>query len=213
MDEIAREEVCDCFIVLSLWNAEHRPRTNMNAKLLCKVLPAIALLLSVQLALCAKFEARVVKVIDGDTVEVMDAARHRARVRLAGCDAPEKGQPYGSQSTRHLRSLVYRKTVTVDWYKKDDYHRLVGNVWVASSEACLDAEAACERNIDVGLAQIDAGMAWYYRHYEHEQSVAQRTRYAHAEDDARRKQLGLWTARQKAIPPWDWRHSARSPLR
>jgi len=170
-------------------------------------------MLSAQLAVCGEFEARVVKVIDGDTVEVMDAGRHRARVRLAGCDAPEKGQPYGSQSTRHLRSLVYRKSVTVKWYKKDDYHRLIGNVRVASPDACLDAGVTCERNIDVALAQIAAGMAWHYRHYEHEQSVAQRERYAHAEDEARRKRLGLWGARRKAIPPWTWRHSARSPTR
>ena len=154
-------------------------------------------------------EGRVVKVVDGDTVEVLDAQRRRFRVRLSWSDAPEKGQPYGSNSTHSLRALVFRKPVSVDWYKRDDYDRLIGQLWVAPVETCPSASASCERTLDVALAQIEAGMAWHYRRYAHEQTEEQRERYAYAEEQARGQLAGLWSARRKAIPPWVWRHSAQ----
>ena len=39
------------------------------------------------------FEGRVVKVFDGDTIEVL-VGDERRRIRLAGIDAPERGQPW-----------------------------------------------------------------------------------------------------------------------
>jgi endonuclease YncB( thermonuclease family) len=161
-----------------------------------------------QVARAETLAGRVVKVIDGDTVEVIDLHRQRFRVRLSWSDAPEKGQPHGSLSTRSLRALVYRKPVTVDWYKKDEYHRLIGQLWVAPGDSCPSAAATCTHTLDVALAQIEAGMAWHYRHYAHEQTAEQRTHYARAEEQARERRAGLWGARVKAIAPWVWRHSA-----
>lgn len=37
------------------------------------------------------FDARVVAVVDGDTIEVL-AGRERRKIRLAGIDTPERGQ-------------------------------------------------------------------------------------------------------------------------
>lgn len=37
----------------------------------------------------------VIGVADGDTITVLDDARTQHKVRLAGIDAPEKGQPFG----------------------------------------------------------------------------------------------------------------------
>ncbi|MSQ60057.1 MAG: nuclease [Betaproteobacteria bacterium] len=152
-------------------------------------------------------EGRVVKVIDGDTVEVTDSNRRRFRVRLSWSDAPEKAQPHGINATRNLRALVYRKPVSVDWYKKDEYRRLIGQLWVAPANTCPNASATCKRTLDAALAQISAGMGWHYRHYAHEQTVEDRERYAQAEEQARGRHAGLWGARRKPIPPWEWRHS------
>ena len=44
------------------------------------------------------FPGKVVSIIDGDTVVVLDSAHKQHRIRLAGIDAPEKGMPYEQRS-------------------------------------------------------------------------------------------------------------------
>jgi len=65
--------------------------------------------------------SRVVRVSDGDAVSIADAERKRYRVRLAGIDAPNRGQAYGRVSKQHLVSQVFGRSVIVDWYKVDRY--------------------------------------------------------------------------------------------
>jgi hypothetical protein len=77
---------------------------------------------------------RVVGVSDGDTVTVLDATKAPHKVRLAGIDAPEKGQPFGQRAKENLSRLVFGKDVRVAWHKKDRYGRLVGTVWVVSPD-------------------------------------------------------------------------------
>ena len=69
---------------------------------------------------------KVIRVVDGDTVYVLDEKKKQHNIRLAGIDAPERGQPYGKAATKYLKELITGKNVCVDWYKKDRYKRLVG---------------------------------------------------------------------------------------
>lgn len=62
---------------------------------------------------------KVIGIVDGDTVDVLDASKVTHRIRLAGIDAPEKSQAFGSRSTKHLSNLIFGKTVSVEWTKKD----------------------------------------------------------------------------------------------
>jgi endonuclease YncB( thermonuclease family) len=132
-----------------------------------------------------------VQIVDGDTITVLDAAKTQHRVRLAGIDAPELGQPYGKTSRQHLALLVGGKRVTVDWQKRDRYGRIVGKVLQDSTDA--------------GLAQIKAGVAWHFKKYESEQSLEDRLAYAEAEARARAGRVGLWHDKGP-VPPWEWRH-------
>ncbi len=61
---------------------------------------------------------------------------------------------------------------------------------------------------DVNLAQVGAGLAWWYRQYAREQTAAQRHAYAEAEEAARDSRRGLW-ANDSPTPPWQWRHRGR----
>ncbi len=82
------------------------------------------LLLSTILALptlASTLQGKVVGVSDGDTLTVLDASNQERRIRLAGIDAPEKSQAFGSRSKQHLSDLVFGKTVVVDWNKTDKY--------------------------------------------------------------------------------------------
>ncbi len=76
------------------------------------------------------FEGRVVGVTDGDTITILDAQRQQHKIRLAGIDAPEKGQPYGQRSKQHLADLAFGKDAKAECYKRDRYGREVCTVYV-----------------------------------------------------------------------------------
>lgn len=78
--------------------------------------------------LSADIHGRVVRVLDGDTIEVMDS-RKAVRIRLVNIDAPEKKQDYGRWSTDMMKSLVAGKTVTVTYFQRDRYGRILGQVY------------------------------------------------------------------------------------
>ena len=152
---------------------------------------------------------KVVKVVDGDTVTMVDDKGFKYRIRLAGIDAPEQGdQPYGKESTRGLRWLIHGKGITVEYSKYDRYGRIVGKVLVGSKGDTFCLSIECARTLDVGLEQIKAGMAWHYKHYQMEQSKDDRNFYSSAERVAKKKQVGLWKDKGP-VPPWKWRRDNR----
>lgn len=176
----------------------------MPAFVLCnthRVLHSLALLLlwSALSAYAAALEGRVVYVTDGDTLTVLDDQNQQHKVRLAGIDAPERGQPFGKRATAELASLAKNKRVIVDWTKTDRYRRIIGVVWVAPEDCSV-----CKPTVDIGLALIGDGLAWHYRAYERDQSIDERRDYRQAEAGARARNAGLWTDADPT-PPWDWR--------
>jgi endonuclease YncB( thermonuclease family) len=60
------------------------------------------------LALAADFSGRVVRVLDGDTIEVLHSNRAE-RFRLNGIDCQEKGQAYGKRAKQAAAELVFGK--------------------------------------------------------------------------------------------------------
>ncbi len=82
----------------------------------------------------ADVTGRVVAVTDGDTIKVLDSDQVQHKVRLAGIDAPERGQPFGTVSRDHLASIVAGKEVRVESTKSDRYRRLLGKVWVQPAD-------------------------------------------------------------------------------
>src|SRR5688500_180646 len=80
-------------------------------------------------------EAHVVKVNDGDSLEIRDSNNLVHRVRLAGIDAPEYDQPFGSRARESLSRLVLDKDARLEIQKRDGYGRLVAKVWVVSPDA------------------------------------------------------------------------------
>jgi endonuclease YncB( thermonuclease family) len=103
---------------------------------------------------------------------------------------------------------VFNKSVSVGHTKRDDNGRIVGKVMVASPDACPDANEACPKTLNAGLAQITVGLAWWYRHFAAEQSEEDRRRYEFAEHEARARNAGLWGDKEP-VPPWEWRRRKR----
>lgn len=136
---------------------------------------------------------------DGDTITVLDGTKTQHKIRLAGIDAPELKQAFGQTSKKYLSELVFGKDVGVEWKKHDRYGRIIGKVMVQPQDC-----STCQQTRDAGLAQLEAGMAWWYREYRREQTLEDQGYYEYAEFDAKTQRRGLW-ADADPIQPWEWR--------
>ena len=137
---------------------------------------------------CEAFDGRVVAVHDGDTLTVL-VAQQQVKVRLAGIDAPEIRQPFGTRSRQSLAQICHGKQATVAPTTRDRYGRTVGIVTCAG--------------VDANASQVAAGMAWVYVKYAPKGSPLYRL-----EAEARAASLGLW-ADPSPAPPWEYRHPPR----
>lgn len=142
------------------------------------------------------FEGKVVGVSDGDTITVLDSNRVQHKIRVAGIDAPEKGQDFGVKAKEYMSGLVFDKTVNLPEAKIDKYGRTVSRVLVG--------------NTDAGIEMIKAGLAWHYKKYEIEQLPADRVSYGSAEIKARNEHIGLWS-QGTPIRPEDYRFESKAP--
>lgn len=107
----------------------------------------------------AAFEARVIAVLDGDTLLVTQGGKP-VKLRLAEIDAPEVGhdgrgggssrlqpdQPYGAEARKSLADMVMGRQVHVERRAVDVYGRIVAVVSVAG--------------LDVNREQVRRGYAW-----------------------------------------------------
>lgn len=163
----------------------------MNVVVRCAV---AALVAGFAVSARADIEGAVIGVSDGDTITVLDDARVQHKVRLAGIDAPEKGQSFWARSKASLSDCAFRHRAKVAGEKIDRYGRLVGKVVV--------------EGVDCNLRQVEAGLAWHYKQFQREQLPQDRLDYAQAEERARASRAGLWqdVAPQ---PPWENRRDRR----
>jgi endonuclease YncB( thermonuclease family) len=129
---------------------------------------------------------RVVKIADGDTLTVLDGARVQHKIRLAGIDAPEKSQAFGTQAKNALAAKVFGQTVRIEVTDKDRYGREVGRIY------CFGRF--------INEAMVRDGFAWRYPQWD------KPGEFLAAETDARRHRRGLW-AERNPVPPWEFRHA------
>ena len=161
----------------------------------------IVILLSISvsgIAIADSYAAKVIGITDGDTITVLVNGTQQTVIRLAGIDAPEHGQAFGTASEQHLSALISGKNVNLDCGGEESYGRLVCKVLLSNGE-------------DVDLDQVKAGLAWHYKQFQSEQTATERAAYSAAEDFAREHHLGLW-ADAHPIQPQDFRHDTQSPL-
>ena len=153
-------------------------------------------------------EGTVIKVSDGDTIQVRDSHGTKVKVRFYGIDCPETeksnkktghvskaGQPYGEEAYRALKGKLERKSVRLDVMDIDRYGRTVSVVWLN------------DRNINQEM--VSDGLAWAYRQYLDRPHASE---YIQLEEDARAKRLGLWQD-NNPTPPWEFRKSQKKSKR
>lgn len=124
----------------------------------------------------------VLRVVDGDTIEVQMKDGSQERVRFIGIDAPETNggnapDCYAQESADFLRGEIDKSTITLipqPTDNRDKYKRLLRYVHTPTD--------------DVGLKMIDLGLATSYPWFNH----PRKGEYKYAEDEAKRKNKGLW---------------------
>lgn len=140
-------------------------------------------------------EGKVSLVYDGDTISVTTKDGKIYSIWLKSIDAPESKQNYAKKSRKMLAELIEGKDVKVIIYKKDMYDRYIGTVYYEGQ--------------DVGLRQIEAGMAWHFKQFAYEQNAEERKIYAQAEQKARIDKQGLWED-SRPVAPWDYRSGKKT---
>lgn len=146
-------------------------------------------LLFSSLSLAESFQGKVVRVLDGDTIEVLHNTKPE-RIRLASIDAPESGQAFGTRATQFVLEIAAQEIVTAEVRDIDRYGRTVAEIFLPDGRS-LNQELVKE------------GYAWWYRKYSRDPSLEA------LEAEARAAKRGLW-ADPNPIPPWEWRAAERS---
>lgn len=137
----------------------------------------------------ADYKAQVIKVIDGDTIEVKYHSKS-IRIRLYAIDAPERGQAYGQKARRYLADLIAGKIVQVENRGTDIYHRQLAYIYY--------------HNKSINELMVANGFAWAYTY----QGRATNPDYQTLQARAKRARLGLW-ADKNPLNPRDFRQRNR----
>ena len=132
---------------------------------------------------CNAFDAKVITVSDGDTIQVINQSL-KIKVRLAGIDTPELRQMYGYEAKDILSEKILNKIVTIKGISKDRYGRLIGDIFLN------------DRWINFEL--VKEGFAWHYKKYSADIKLSE------AEKEAKARGIGIWS-QINPIAPWDYR--------
>lgn len=129
-------------------------------------------------------DAKVVAVIDGNTLEVRASDNELYKIVLNGIDAPELDQEFGEEAQAFLEKLILKKSVKVQMEGKDRWGNRLAVVWLKGQ-------------VDLRVELLKAGYAW----------TAERNPLPDLENvrvKAQEQRKGLWKEGEPT-PPWIFR--------
>ena len=135
-------------------------------------------------------EGDITKVIDGDSIKVRTSDEMEYEIQIEGTDAPELKQPFGKESAEALQKMLGTSKVKVTWQKKDNFERLLAQVYVEDKH--------------INSEMIRTGNAWHFKRYNQSKKLAD------LEIEAKKERLGLWGT-DNPQAPWDYRKENRAP--
>ena len=104
-----------------------------------------------------QYEAQVLKVIDGDTLDLFIDLGFKVgfntRIRMIGIDTPEKWFPYGKVVKAYLKQELEGNTIFLDVTKKDKYGRYLGVVYLNKN----DEQSVNDKLIEINMAKAYHG--------------------------------------------------------
>jgi micrococcal nuclease len=136
------------------------------------------------LAATEEVEAKVLAVVDGNTLQVKSADGEVYTIMLHGVDCPELEQEFGIEARVFLEKLVLKKNVKVVFEGKDRWGNRLAVVWLKGV-------------VDLRVELLKAGLAW----------TAERNPLAELENvrkESQERGKGIWASDQPT-PPWIFR--------
>ncbi|MFM8440784.1 MAG: trypsin-like peptidase domain-containing protein [Acidobacteriota bacterium] len=130
----------------------------------------------------------IVRVDDGDTVVIRQVDGRETLLRLAGVDAPEKGQPFYDEATDALEEAVLNRPAQVVITERN------ANPFFA--RITVDGR-------DVGPGLVQAGFAWASEGSTSDAEYLKSLKFT--ENQSRMTKVGLWDDPNAALSPWEFR--------
>lgn len=128
----------------------------------------------------------VTSIADGDTISILSPGQKQIKIRFAGIDCPERGQPWGRNATEALKALLAGEPVSVDIIDTDRYGRSIGRVYA--------------KGIELNRKLVETGNCWVYPQYAEDRKLFD------LQNEAQAAKRGLWQLPEnERIPPWEWR--------
>lgn len=151
------------------------------------------------------FAVKILRVLDGDTVDFVHSDGMTDRIRMSGVDAPEVArskreisQPFGEKCKAFLQTLIEGITVTVAALKNRDlYGRVLGRILLQDGE-------------DINLMTVKSGCVWLTN--PNGIPAQFRADYTAAFEKARAEKIGLFSS-EDAVTPSVWRKKKQKYLK
>ncbi|MDH5367244.1 MAG: thermonuclease family protein [Cyclobacteriaceae bacterium] len=129
--------------------------------------------------------AKVIRVIDGNTIEIFTEDGEVLQVLFKDVDSPELGQEFGNKAKEFTENLLLNKKVIVEMKGKDMWgNRLVGVTLKNGKSAEVELLAA--------------GLAW------HNKIKSESIEFSEIEIKSKKNKLGLWV-NDNPVEPWVFR--------
>jgi micrococcal nuclease len=129
-------------------------------------------------------EAKVVAVVDGNTLKVQGEDNETYTITLLGIDCPELEQEFGKEARVFLEKVVLKKNVKVEFQGKDRWGNRLAIIRLKGE-------------VDVRIELLKAGLAWTAERNANSELETIRT-------TAQQKGKGLWKSNEPT-PPWIFR--------
>ena len=126
----------------------------------------------------------MIKIVDGDTFDLLTDDTVKIRIRLNGIDCPERKQDYYQVCKDALSQYIFGKNVTLIPHRKDRWKRIIATIYL--------------NNESINLKMVKNGYAWHFKKYSKDNTLAR------AEEEARKQKIGLWKMAEP-VAPWNYR--------
>ena len=137
-----------------------------------------------------EWRGEVVRVIDGETIEVLQGRDTPITIRLESIDCPESTQPFSENAKSFVSEFCLGEEVTVFETGKDRY----GNRLAFVNRYRFFGRP------NVSSRLISEGLAWHDKEHSDSETLAE------LEQEAKEARRGLWggTGPDDQVPPWEW---------
>ncbi len=131
-----------------------------------------------------QFTGKVVEVIDGNTLLVIDNYQDTISVILKSIDCPELNQEMGGKAKAFTTEKCLGSDVVVELFGKDRFGNDIASITINKT--------------DLSKSLLEAGLAWFYHRNKGDMTLVS------IEKSSRAKRIGIWEG-EDPVEPWIFR--------